>query len=320
MPIACLALAALVAVAVSRLRWPGTAAMVCLLLLVDLRIGLFHATAADEHNRAYAALRGEPAGRLLELPVFPPGAQDASVYLYYRMQAPRAGPAGYTTTAPPRADVVSYASCAPCPALASPSSASGTSLSTSTGRIPVVASSWPATGQSPRTGSDLPRIRRVSFDDWILALHVLSAFAYVAGIVLFWVLIVAVRRIDTPDGTLRMEPLSKSATPRSASVRSGRSSSASGWPSRSADYDIWDGWIIAALVLWVVAGGARTAHRRRLHAGHDQGAGARTAGADRARAASCSRSTAPATGSCCTSLASLVVLLILIDMIWKPGA
>ena len=63
MPIACLALAALVAVAVSRLRWPGTAAMVCLLLLVDLRIGLFHATAADEHNRAYAALRDEPAGR-----------------------------------------------------------------------------------------------------------------------------------------------------------------------------------------------------------------------------------------------------------------
>ncbi len=104
MPIACLALAALVAVAVSRLRWPGTAAIVALLLLVDLRLGLFHATAADEHNRAYAALLGEPAGRLLELPVFPPGEQDAAVYLYYRMQAPREGPAGYTTTAPPEAD------------------------------------------------------------------------------------------------------------------------------------------------------------------------------------------------------------------------
>ena len=156
MPIACLALAALVAVAVSRLRWPGTAAMVCLLLLVDLRIGLFHATAADEHNRAYAALRGEPAGRLLELPVFPPGAQDASVYLYYRMQAPRAGPAGYTTTAPP-GPTLSCASCAPCPALASPSSASATSPSTSTGRILVGGSSSPATGRLPRTGSDLPR-------------------------------------------------------------------------------------------------------------------------------------------------------------------
>jgi uncharacterized membrane protein len=33
----------------------------------------------------------------------------------------------------------------------------------------------------------------VSFDEWALALHVLSAFAYVGGIVLFWVLIMAVR-------------------------------------------------------------------------------------------------------------------------------
>ena len=39
----------------------------------------------------------------------------------------------------------------------------------------------------------------MSFDEWILALHVLSAFAYVAGLVLFWVLIVAVRR----DGCCR---------------------------------------------------------------------------------------------------------------------
>ena len=104
MPVACLALAGLVAVAISRLRWPGTAAIVALLLLVDLRLGLFHATAADEDNRAYAALRGEPAGRLLELPVYPPEDQSAAVYLYYRMQAPREGPAGYTTTAPPEAD------------------------------------------------------------------------------------------------------------------------------------------------------------------------------------------------------------------------
>jgi uncharacterized membrane protein len=43
----------------------------------------------------------------------------------------------------------------------------------------------------------------VSFDDWILALHVLSAFAYVAGIILFWVLIVAVRTTGDPQGTLR---------------------------------------------------------------------------------------------------------------------
>jgi hypothetical protein len=104
MPIACLALAALVAVAISRLRWPGTAAIVALLLLFDLRLGLFQRTASDEHNRAYAAVRAQPGGRLAELPVYLPDRQDASVYRYSAMQAPRDRPAGYSTTAPRAAD------------------------------------------------------------------------------------------------------------------------------------------------------------------------------------------------------------------------
>ena len=49
----------------------------------------------------------------------------------------------------------------------------------------------------------------MSFVDWALAVHVLSAFAYVGGLVLFWVLVVAVRRVDTPEETLRMEPMVK---------------------------------------------------------------------------------------------------------------
>ena len=47
----------------------------------------------------------------------------------------------------------------------------------------------------------------MSFVDWALALHVLSAFAYVGGIVLFWVLVVAVAQVDTAEVTLRMEPI-----------------------------------------------------------------------------------------------------------------
>jgi hypothetical protein len=104
LPVACMALAALVAVTVSRARWPGTAAIVALILLVDLRVALFHATRAGEHNRAYAALRAEPPGRLLELPVYLPDRQEGSVYLYYATQAPRERPAGYSTTAPLEAD------------------------------------------------------------------------------------------------------------------------------------------------------------------------------------------------------------------------
>src|SRR5207247_319850 len=79
---------------------------VAVLLLVDLRLGLFHATAADEHNRAYAALRSAPPGRLLEFPVYLPDRQEGSVYLYYAMRAPRERVAGYSTTAPPAADAI----------------------------------------------------------------------------------------------------------------------------------------------------------------------------------------------------------------------
>jgi len=104
MPVACLALAALAAVAVSRVRWPGTAALVVLLLFVDLPLRLFNETAADPHNRVYAAIRAERPGRMLEIPVYEPGNQNASTYLYYVMQAPREHPSGYTTTAPIAAD------------------------------------------------------------------------------------------------------------------------------------------------------------------------------------------------------------------------
>jgi hypothetical protein len=104
MPIACLALAGLVAVAVSRLRWPGTAAIVAVLLVVDLRLGVFHETVADPHQAVYATLEKGSPGRILELPVFDSGSQSASVYLYYLMQAPHQHPSGYSTTAPVAAD------------------------------------------------------------------------------------------------------------------------------------------------------------------------------------------------------------------------
>ena len=52
----------------------------------------------------------------------------------------------------------------------------------------------------------------MSFLDWALVVHVLSAFAYVGGLVVFWVLIVAVRSVDTPAETLRMEPIVKVGT------------------------------------------------------------------------------------------------------------
>ena len=74
----------------------------------------------------------------------------------------------------------------------------------------------------------------MSFDDWLLALHVLSAFAYVAGIVLFWVLVVAVRQTDTADGTIRLEPVVKVGNAAVGIGAGGTLSSGSGLRSPSA--------------------------------------------------------------------------------------
>jgi hypothetical protein len=102
MPVACLALAALAAYAVARLRAAPVVAVVLLALAADLRVPLFGSVQADEGNRAYAAIRGE--GRLFELPVFRPDTHYGSVYLAYAIQSPRQRPQGYSTVGPTEAD------------------------------------------------------------------------------------------------------------------------------------------------------------------------------------------------------------------------
>jgi hypothetical protein len=159
----------------------------------------------------------------------------------------------------------------------------------------------------------------VSFDDWILALHVLSAFAFVAGLILFWVLIVAVRKTDTPDGTIRMEPVVKVGN-AATGIGAGGTLIFGIWLAFSyGGYDIWDLWIVAALVLWAVAGalGQRTGVEY-------------TAGLTKAKELAAAGQTGPSAellainrtqrGLVLHAATSVVLLLILIDMIWKPGA
>jgi hypothetical protein len=102
LPIACLCIAGLAALALDRI--PRAAVLAALAVVaVDLRAGVdrFEPTAADPGNGAYAA---RPDAPLLELPVFLPDRQEASVYQYYAIGAPGPRSSGYSTTAPPRAD------------------------------------------------------------------------------------------------------------------------------------------------------------------------------------------------------------------------
>jgi hypothetical protein len=159
----------------------------------------------------------------------------------------------------------------------------------------------------------------VSFDQWMLALHVLAAFSLVAGSTLFWVLIVAVRRIDTPDDTLRLGPVARVGNATIA-IGMGGTILLGIYLAFAVDgYAIWDGWIIAAIVLWAVG----AAVGRRVEEAYMQGprkalelkgAGENGPNAELLALNRTSR------GVLLHALTSAVLILILIDMIWKPGA
>jgi hypothetical protein len=159
----------------------------------------------------------------------------------------------------------------------------------------------------------------MTLSDWLLALHLLSAFALVAAIVLFSVAIVVVRRTDLPDQVAsvgRLVPVGNVAVGIGlvGTIIFGI------WLAIALDgVKVWSGWVIAAIVLWAVAAetGRRTdkeyglclARARELVAAGQTGADPQLA-----ELARTSR------GLMFHTISTVAVLLILIDMIWKPGA
>ena len=159
----------------------------------------------------------------------------------------------------------------------------------------------------------------MSFDQWMLAFHVLAAFSLVSGSTLFWVLVVAVRRIDTPDDTLRLGPVARVGN-AAIGIGMGGTIILGVYLAFAVDgYALWDGWIIAALVLWFVG----AALGRQVGEAYKQGpkkalelkeAGQTGPNAELLAINRTSR------GVLLHTLTSVVLLLIIIDMIWKPGA
>jgi predicted integral membrane protein DUF2269 len=159
----------------------------------------------------------------------------------------------------------------------------------------------------------------MSFDDWALALHVLGAFALVAGVILFWFIIFVGRQSSTPEATLRLGPLARIAD-AAVGVGMGGTILLGIWLAFSVGgYEIWNGWIVAAIVLWLV--GAELGRRT---------SAAFAPGVKKAQELDAAGQAGPnpqllelnrtSRGLLLEGLTSLVVLLILIDMIWKPGA
>ncbi len=159
----------------------------------------------------------------------------------------------------------------------------------------------------------------MTFDDWILALHVLSAFALVAAMILFWILIVVMRDVDTATDTLAY---GRVATFGNRVVIAGIVGTIifGVWLAIALDaYQLWDGWVLAGIVLWAAGAGTgarsgaeymrATTRAKELHEAGQEGQPGELRALNRTSA-----------GLRMHALSSAFVLLALIDMIWKPGA
>ena len=159
----------------------------------------------------------------------------------------------------------------------------------------------------------------MGFKEWMLAFHVLSAFSLVAGMTLFWVLIVVGRKIDTPGDTLRLGPVAKVGN-ATVGIGMGGTIIFGVYLAFAVDsYAIWDFWILAALVLWFVGTGLGRQTGEAFLEGPKKAMELEAAGqtgpnAELLALNQTSRGLAFHAGT------TVVVLLILIDMIWKPGA
>ena len=100
----------------------------------------------------------------------------------------------------------------------------------------------------------------MGFYEWMLALHLLAAFALGSALVLFSVMVVAGRRLDTLEGTRTLFRLAPMGAPLIGAGSVLALLLGIVLAIDSDNYQLWDGWVIAAIVLWAALGavGART--------------------------------------------------------------
>ena len=159
----------------------------------------------------------------------------------------------------------------------------------------------------------------MSFLDWIFALHLLTAATLVGSLVMSWIVVVALYSAETADETLSLNRVALVGTATTVAGLAGTIGFGLWLAILHDAFQVWDGWVILAIVLWAIATMAflrsfveyakPAARARALVASGQTGASADLAALNRTRA-----------GLLLRALASAAVVLIVIDMIWKPGA
>jgi len=155
----------------------------------------------------------------------------------------------------------------------------------------------------------------VSFVDWMLALHLLSAFAVAAALVLFTLLVFSGRRMTTLDQT---RTLFRLAPVGNALITAGLGLVLVFGVILAIDsnrFNIWDGWVIAGIILFAAFGGV--GQRSGAYYTEVQKLAEEPGGGNEAEVLA--RLKAP-TGATLHYATVALFLLIVLDMIFKPGA
>ena len=159
----------------------------------------------------------------------------------------------------------------------------------------------------------------MSFEDWIFALHLLTAATLVGSLVMSWIVVVALRSADTPAATLSLNRVAIVATATTVVGLVGAIGFGIWLAILRDDFQLWDGWVMAAILLWSIATVALARSfaeyarpvttARALAASGQTGTNAELTALNRTR-----------TGLALRALGSAAIVLIVVDMIWKPGA
>ncbi|HUQ21966.1 MAG TPA: hypothetical protein VM049_03035 [Gaiellaceae bacterium] len=155
----------------------------------------------------------------------------------------------------------------------------------------------------------------MDFYDWALAFHLLAAFSVAAALVLYSVLVLVGRRMDTLEQTRTLFRVAPVGGPL---IGAGMVVALVLGVVLAIDadaFEIWDPWVIAAIVLWAVFAelgrrtGAYYTETQKLAESGDGGAESEVL----------ARLRAP-TGARLHAANVAVFVLLLLDMIFKPGA
>lgn len=155
--------------------------------------------------------------------------------------------------------------------------------------------------------------------DWLLGLHVLSAFAMVAGLVFFAILLLALWRIDS---TRRAATLFAIGKPAVVLVGVGSVLVLVFGIALALDvdgYHLWDGWILGSIVLWAIAVGLGMRGGKHSAKAHDLAA-ALVARGDESPNAELRALIRDRSTLLMHAVAGIALLATLVLMIYKPGA